>query len=295
MQDLIQYILGGAGNIASFMTIAVTLMGAAALLLSNLARYTQAKKYGIPIKAVSQATMGDSAAIWILLIRAVGLGVFVPLLLFNSGTSWPWWAVLPVILLSFYCALTANMTWRHITRKKKEFKGKTYIVEKDAAYMYSAGFTAMASMAYLPVRGVYQHIYIDGGERIAEGFLGHSMFFLGAIVLGLYVLILANNLYFGIQDTLLGGKESMVVEIEGQTYVVAMRNSHYHWILVPCEPDVVVLKRYKSGNYSTQAFLRFSKGKFIVRDMSTLNVPIQRLYNYSPVDMGVPEESVRDY
>jgi len=42
-------------------------MGAAALFLSNIARYMQAKKYGIPIKAVSQATMGDSAAIWILL------------------------------------------------------------------------------------------------------------------------------------------------------------------------------------------------------------------------------------
>ena len=59
----IQYIFGGISNIAGFFTASITIMGAVALMVANLARYMQASKYGIPVKAVSQATISDSAAV----------------------------------------------------------------------------------------------------------------------------------------------------------------------------------------------------------------------------------------
>jgi len=34
----------------------------------------------------------------------------------------------------------------------------------------------------------------------------------------------------------------------------------------------------------------FTKGTFIIRDMSTINAPIKRMSGYNVVDMGVPED-----
>jgi len=286
MPDFIQSTIGDVSSVASFLTITVTLMGALALLLSNLARYMQAKKYGIPIKAVSQATMGDSAAIWIMLIRALGFGALMPLVMLS--TSWPWWVVLPVTAISFFFALSSELVSRWVSYKKKEYKGKTYRIEKEDTYKYIAVVSALLSFAYLQIRTAYQAVY-DGG-RFAEGFIGHTRFFLGAFGVALYALMLAYIFYRGIVVILFGGNDSMVIEIEGQKYMAVMRNSHYHWILVPCEPDVVVRRKYKSGKASTQQFIRFKKGNFIIRDMSTIDASIKRMKNFIPVDMGVPEE-----
>jgi len=290
MPDFIQNIFGDVSSIAGFLTILVTLMGAIALLLSNLARYMQAKKFGIPIKAVSQATMGDSAAIWILLIRSLGFGFFLPVVTLYVG--WSWWVVIPVIAVSFYFALTATITIRFVSFKKKEFKGKTYVVEKENSYKYLAAVSVVASVAFLRVRSTFQYMVINDGERFAQGFIGHSLFFLGAVVMSLYVLLLAHKFYSGMDTTLFGGHESMVVEIEGQKYLVAMRNSHYHWILVPCEPDVVITKREKNGSYNSRNYIRFRKGTFLIRDMSAIDAPIKRMNYYTPVDMGVPEDEL---
>jgi len=288
--DFVQSNLGDIGSVASFLTISVTLMGAVALLLSNLARYIQAKKFGIPIKAVSQATMGDSAAIWILLIRALGFGVFVPIV--TLYLTWFWWAALPLIAISFYFALTSTITTRFVYFKKREFRGKAYVIEKEYSHRYIAVISVFASAAFMRVRTAFQYVIINDGNQFAQGFVGHSLFWLSAILMGLYALLLAHKFYSGIGNTLFGGSESMVVEIEGQKYLVAMRNSHYHWILVPCEPDVVVTKRRKDGNYSTQNFMRFRKGIFIIRDMSTIGGSIKRMNYYTPVDMGVPEDEM---
>jgi len=288
MLDFIQNTLGDVGSVASVLTISVTLMGAAALLLSNLARYTQAKKFGIPIKAVSQATMGDSAAIWILLIRALGFGVLIPLAMFS--TSWSWWFLLPAAAISFFFALTSELVSRIIRTKKNVFKGKTYIVEKEGMYKYIAVISVLMSFAYWQMHSTYHVIYAGG--RFAEGFLGHTRFFLGVIGMAIYALLLAYIFYSGIKTIIFGGNESMVVVIEDQKYLVAMRNSHYHWILVPCEPDVVILKQFKKGGYRSKYVMRFEKGTFIIRDMSTINASIKRMKYYAPVDMGVPEDEL---
>jgi len=290
MLDYIQDIFGGVSNIASFMTISVTVMGAVALLLSNLARYLQAKKYGIPIKAVSQATMGDSANIWILLIRAIGFGVILPLVMLTVG--WWFWIVGIIAAISFFFALSSTLVSRWVRHKKKELRGKTYIVEIEDTYKYIAALSVLFSFAYLRVRAAYQYVYIDGGTSFAEGFFGHSLFIIGIIGVGLYGLLLAYTFYSGIETTLFGGHECMVVEIEGQKYLVALRNSHYHWILVPCIPEIVVKKRHKDSRLTTENFIRFNKGTFIIRDMSTLNAPIKRMNYFKPVDIGVLEEDV---
>ena len=148
---------------------------------------------------------------------------------------------------------------------------------------------AIFSVAYLRIHSAYQHVVIDSGN-LANGFVGHFLFYLSAFVLGLYALILAFKFFSGINRTLTGGSESMVVEIDGQKYFVAMRNSHYHWILIPCEPETIVLKHHKNGSTTERHYIRFTKGIFIIRDMSTLDAPVKRMKNHVPVDMGVPVE-----
>ena len=287
----IQNIFSDVGSIASFLTISVTLMGAVALLLANFARYAQAKKYGIPVKAVSQATMGDSAAIWILLIRAIGFGVLVPIVMLN--VDWPWWAVLIVGAVSFYFALTSHIEWHIFISKEKVFRGKTYYVTKDYAYLFLAILAVITAAAYLPARAAFRFV-TEGGNGTTDGFIGHFGFFVGALFVAIHVIVLVFKFYIGIKTIVYGGAESMVVEIEGQKYLVAMRNSHYHWILVPCEPHIEILKRYKNGSYRSRHYLYFIEGTFIVRDMSTIDAPIKRMMDYEPVKLGVPAEDIEE-
>ena len=291
MFDYLQDIFGGVSNIASFLTISVTVMGAVALLLSNLARYLQAKKYGIPIKAVSQATMGDSANIWILLIRAIGFGIIVPLVMLTL--NWWFWIVWIIVAISLFFALTSKLVSRWVGHVKKEFRGKTYIIEKENTYKYLAVLSVLFALAYLQVRSAYQYMYIEGGARFAEGFFGHTRLIIVFIGVSLYTLLLIYIFYNGIESTLTGGHECMVVEIEEQKYLVALRNSHYHWILVPCIPEIVVKKKHKNGTVTTENFIRFNKGTFIIRDMSTINTPIKRMNHFKPVDIGVLEENIK--
>lgn len=283
--------LGEVGTIASFLTVSVTLLGAAALFLSNLARYMQAKKYGIPIKAVSQATMGDSAHIWILLVRILGLGAFVPLILLT--VVWPWWIVLPVAAVSFFLGQPSSVLGRWRVVKRKAFKGRMYEIVSDITYRYIAVSSVICAIAYLRMHQAYHVIYASGWDNFAENILGRLTFYLAAFAIGLYALQLASKFAVGIYTTLFGGTECMVVDIDGQKYLVAMRNSHYHWILIPCEPEVVLLKTFKSGSTRTRSCIRFTKGIFIIRDMSTLESPVKRMDGYTSIDIGVPVEEER--
>ena len=278
----------GASNITSLMTISVTIMGAVALLLSNLARYLQASKYGIPIKAASQATMGDSAAIWVLLIRMLGFGVLLPL--FMLTVEWPWWSVYPVIAVSFFFAISAHLLMRFLGPKKKEYKGKTYEIWVNYAYYHLAIVSAVLAVPYLRVRAVYQYVYIDGGELFSNGVGWNILFFVSAFFTGLYLLYLAYKFFWGIKVKLTGGYDSMVAEIDGQMYLVAMRSSHYYWILVPCELETVVVKQYKNGNTRTRDNILFVRERFIIKDLTTLDAPIKRMSKYGVVDMGIPVE-----
>jgi len=283
---------GGISNIAGFFTASITIMGAVALMVANLARYMQASKYGIPVKAVSQATISDSAAVWFMLIRTIGFGVILPVFLLFTETRMPFFIIYVIIVFSIFFSQSATLIYKFPVKKEKVVNGKTYIVVIEHMYRFLAVFALVVAVAFTYFYGVFQNWFFGDNEYIANGFFGNIFFYLAVVILFVYVFIFIVKFNAGISTTLLGDKDSMIVDIDDTTYLIAMRNSHYHYILLPCELDTVVTRQYKNGSYSTRNYIRFKKGTFIIRDMSTTHGHIKRLEDYSQVDIGILKEQV---
>ena len=296
MLAFVENIFSGEGSITTLVTFSLTVMGAVALFMSNTARYMQATRYGIPPKAVTQATVGDSINVWVLLIRAIGFGIIVPFIFVVSVTGQQWWFVLivfAVIFPSVYFGLSAKTLYNNVSVKKQEFKGKTYVVTKDTTWQHTLIVAAVASLAYLPLRSSVQNVFAEDGSRFAEGIWGNILFYTCAAVMVLYVLLIIYKICIGVHSVLFGGGEYMVTETDGQKYLIAMRNNQYQWILIPCELENVVTKR-KGGGFYSKSYIKFSKGIFVVKDMSTVNSFIKHMKGYSVTDLGVPEDEYID-
>jgi len=66
-----------------------------------------------------------------------------------------------------------------------------------------------------------------------------------------------------------------------------MRNSQYHWILIPCELSESTRVINKSGRKITALYVRYEKNKFILCDMSHPPKEVRRLTGYTLVEKGV--------
>jgi len=293
MIEQIQHIFGEAGNITSFITLSATILGAISLLLSNLARYMQANRYGIPIKAIYQASIGDSIGIWITLISTLGFGVFVPLFFLNIEAGW--WVIYIAIAVSFFLSQGLSKTYT-ITgnNKEREFNGEVFVSETDITRYFQGVISLVAGVAYMHVRNMYRHTYVIGYDTpFAEGFFAHLRLYGAFFMLAVYVLLIAATLIISIMDKLFGGREKMLTEIDGQAYLVAMRNSQYHWVLIPCELTNVVYKKLKSGGVLGNSYIRFERGKFLICDMSHPPKEIRRAGG-TLVEKGLPKVSKPD-
>ena len=297
MSKIIHYIqntFSEVGNITSFVTLSATVLGAFSLLLSNLARYFQANKFGIPIKAIQQANVGDSIGIWITLVGTLGLGVFVPILLLNVEAGW-WFVYITMIVSCFFGLFISKCYVIAGKDKEKEFNGEVFVHETDVTELRLATISPIFAVAYMHVRSMFYHVYIVGCDTaFAEGFFAYLRLYASFFALGVYALMIIFPLFFNIKDKLSGGREKMVTEIDGQTYLVAMRNSQYHWILIPCEPCEVVYKKLKSGGRIGSQYIRFEKGKFIICDMSHPPKEIRRLMDYNLVEKGVLKKAEKE-
>jgi len=288
--DYIQNIFSEAGNITSFMTLSITILGAFSLLLSNLARYVQASKFGIPVKAMHQASVGDSIGIWVTLVGTLGFGIFIPFLLLYSNVNG--WIIYAAMVASCFLGLVISKCY-NIGGKDKErkFDDMVFVTETDITWRCLAVLSPIFAIAYMRVRNMYNHVYIEGYEiAFAEGFFASLRLYAAFFGLGIYALMITLPLIYNVKEKLFGGLEKMVTEIDGQLYLVAMRNSQYHWILIPCVISKVEYMKTKSGGSLGTNYMRFEKGKFLLCDMSHPPMEIKRLIGYTLIEKGVPKK-----
>jgi len=272
-------------GVISFMTFSATALGGVSLLLSNFARYFQARKFGIPIKALHQANISDSMGIWITLLGALGFGIFVPLLLLYA--QWGRWPVYVAMVAALFVGLSMGGGYTIRGKKKEtEFNGKVFLHDTDATWMFHLVVSLLIPFAYLRVRNVYRY-------DLAEGFFHSATFYFALFWVIFYVIALLLPLFFNLRDKLFGG-EKMITEIDGALYLVAMRSSQYHWLLVPCE---ILTKSYTvnenaaiSGTISS-TYVGFEKNTFIVRDLSGDALEIKRLVNCTLIEKGELKEA----
>lgn len=267
-----QEVFSEMGNITSFVTLAVTILGAVSLLLSNFARYVQAKRYGLPIKAVHQASVADSADLWIILMGAFGFGFFVPIALLNVDIPWP----LLFIAVTFSCFFSLRLT-KNINIILN-YNGKRI----DQAVVYIALASLVASAFYLRLHDAYYNFFISEVENTG----GLWLSIIAAAVFGAYFCVLIYALQRKIRNRLLGLQLVLTTEIDGQTYLVAMRHNQYQWFLVPCEIEHYQSEPRKTNfgkttSYTTSDNIIFTPGESIIRDMSTLEGKLISRYRYN--------------
>jgi len=278
----IQNILSGASSITSFITLSTTVLGVFALLLSNLARYFQANKFGIPIKAIHQASVGDSIGIWITLVGSLGFGIFIPFLLFNAELNW--WIIYAAMIITCFFGILISKCYVIGGKKEKRYNGQVFVYETDKTALSLAYLSPAFALGLMHLRSMYRHAYVSLYETaFAEGFFRNVLMYSAFIVAGIYILMLIPPLIYTIKEKLFGGMEKMVTEIDGKTYLVAMRNSQYAWILIHCE---LIEVKYDKMKIST-LYVRFEKGKFIICDMSHPPREVKRLKNYGLMEKGV--------
>jgi len=172
-----------------------------------------------PVKAIHQANVSDSIGIWITLVGALGVGFFIPFLLLNVNANW--WIIYILVIASCFVGLFISKVYTIGGKpKEREFNGEVFIHETDQTWRFIAAVSPIFALAYMPVRSLYQHIFIIGYDTaFAEGFFAHLRLYAAFFGLGIYVLMIILPLIANIQEKLFGGLEKMVTEIDNQTYL----------------------------------------------------------------------------
>ena len=268
--------------LAGFLTLAVTVLGAISLFLANLGRYFQSKKFGIPIKAVHQANISDSAELWIALVGTLGPGVFVPIVLLNVDLAW--WQLLATVFAAFTFGLLSTKSTMKMERGKKLKRAEgEYIVHQDFTIQFLLVLSLASATAYVHLHGVYNDVFMSeiGWQG---GFFATLWVVIAIICLGLHALLLLILLLTHISRNLFGGSDVMTTVIDGENYLIAMRHNVYQWILIRFE-----IEEYTEGGEQVAAdtkCLLFVKGEFIMRDLSILDKPITYHRNFRVVEKG---------
>ncbi|MCL2361276.1 MAG: hypothetical protein FWC73_05635 [Defluviitaleaceae bacterium] len=285
MQEYINIFLDMTGNIATSITLAITLVTAASLLLVNVARYFQAKKYGIPLKMVSQASLPDSLDLWVILISAFGFGRFLPGFITNLDINM--FAALAIAFISCFASIML-------------LKGKAYFKHYHKAGNYSeiqiglsekangiAAFSLIVACLFLYVGYVNRSMIVD------YEFIGNSFFYVlyraASILLIIYRILIGVLFAVCVLAKIYGDKDTMTVDIDGQPYLLATQHSQFQWVLVPC-----VFEKNKREDGGLDDIVKFIKGRFIIRDMSTLDGYCQIVCREGYALLGVAPQEERE-
>ena len=270
------------GNITSLMTFAVTILGALSLLLVNLGRYFQSKKFGIPLRNVHQANIAESAELWIALAGSLGFGLFVPFIMLSVG--WSLWLIMPVMFVSFIMGFImtkgSHSYWGHKTITRD---GKEYRVEIDMTLIFYAVRSLLAALGYARLHQVYYDMFV-AEEAASYGFFSITVTVFSTILLLYYFFQLMMQLYTSVVGRLFGNIELSVTTINGQKYFVAMRHNQDKWFLMEYELEeyrkVFRLGMFKRNFYSSTSLTivaKFTKDTYIIRDLSELTEPLKRI------------------
>ncbi|MCL2407470.1 MAG: hypothetical protein FWC95_06020 [Defluviitaleaceae bacterium] len=278
----IQNIISGAGNIAGFITLSATVLGAVSLFLSNLARYRLGNKLGIPVKAMHQASIGDSVGIWITLLGGLGFGLFIPILVLDADMLW--WVAVIIAFISFYCAQSMIRSYRRMRERYEEKNGARILTYRDITWHNYLIVALIGAFSYAQVKDMYRQVFVNGFGFLeyTSGFWMNVRFYAAAIGLTACIYVVLSMLVYSIKTKLTGGREKMMTEIDGQTYLVAMRNSQYHWILVPCR--FYSFRKQAIIGYNQFNYAEFVKGEFILCDMSDPPRKVTRIEGYQLIE-----------
>ena len=259
MTNFIINLFDDFGNITSFVALAATILGAVSLFLSNIARYTQAQKYGIPIRALHQANIADGANVWVTLIGVLGFGVIMPVMLLGVDAN--------VWLLAIFVAggqFLAFIFTKSTQRINVERKGKTI-------HITYAGFVLFPVLSALG----YAHLHSQ-----FPSFAFSALTVLALVGMGLCLFVLGYHFISGMSSILYGSRGGlMTVEVDGQLHLIVARSSAYYWIMLPCEYVEYKRVEEKSSRRTVRLayYLVFERGKFIVRDLTELGASIKQV------------------
>jgi len=267
-------------SVASFVALAATVLGAVSFFLSNIARYAQAQKYGIPLKAFHQANIADSVNVWVTLIGALGFGVLLPVALLGVDTN-AWLLGIAVAVGQFLALISTKSTERIIVERKGKQIPVTHI-----------GF------CLLPILSALAFVHMHNQLPSFNLSVVTVMALLG---MALYLYVLGRHFLNGLSAILFGSKGGlMTVEIEGKLHLIIARSSSYHWIMLPCEhvdyKRVIKKKDGGTTNY-TSKYVVFERGKFIIVDLTELSGYITQVetgysINRTKYDMQMKKDGV---
>ena len=277
------------GSVTSLVTFAVTILGALSLLLVNLGRYFKAKKYGIPLHNVHQANIAESAELWIALAGTLGFGVLVPVIMLRA--HWDWWLIMPLIFAAFFMGFVMTKSdHRSYQSKTITRDGKEYEVQFENTLIHYALRSLGAAFAYMNFHRLHYNAF-QAGDAAAGGVLAILRSSLAAIVLLYYLYHLLDQLRATLKGRLFGNTVIMVTEIDGHNYFVAMPHNQSAWFLMRYELETkskasgLRIGKWPIINYVTiTTIAKFTKDSFIIRDLSELPEPLNRIVVSSIVD-----------
>ena len=273
MHDFVEMFLDLTGSLATSITLGITIITSASLLLVNVARYFQAKKYGIPLSMINQASLPDSLDLWLILITSFGFGWLVPSYVTNMDIN---------IFLAFGIAYVSVFVSIALMRNKAKFSRRN---EKGSEMILSMNLGEKISkiaLVSLLVASLFSYVGFANRQWVTDyEFTGNMFFnivFQGAsIILRIYLVLVVVTFVVSIIAKVYGDNDVMTVDIDGRPYLLATRHSQYQWILMTCviekNADEARDEGYivnNSGDRGSEYIIKFTKGKFIIRDMSAL-------------------------
>jgi len=274
--------------IFSNITTIVMILTFASLLLANVARFVQAKNYGIPLKMVNYAGIPDSMEIWITLLSIFGFGLALPWLMLSAQVHSL--IVFPVVFFSCWAGV-ASTGVRISTDKVNDDDGSVETINNSwkfflfSATLNAIAFTYLHLIAQTDVSGIGVLVVF---ARIKQGFL--VLFIILGTVRTMY-------------RKIVGSQDLMTVEIDSQLYLIAMKHVLNFWVLIPCTVEKIEPKGnitishnkkklteeekkkadVKSRELNLEDAIKFTRGKFIVRDISLLestkNIHCRKKFN----------------
>ncbi|MCL2407564.1 MAG: hypothetical protein FWC95_06505 [Defluviitaleaceae bacterium] len=257
-----QNIFNDIGSVTGFITLTISVFGIISIFLSNISRHLLTRKYGIPLKATLTSNIAESANVWISLMGSLGLGIVLPIALLNVDIGvWP---------LRLIVGFSAYLAFAFTKRSAKfNFSVKKSNLQIDVTIWIAV----IVAISYQTLHEYAAQFIADNGYGTINAIATHRLVRAG-IGLGAYFITLAFLFINGMKAMLYGAKGGlMIVMVDGQMYLVTMRSAAYHWILLPCE-----YKEYKRERklirlvfQTSKKFIVFTKGEFIVRDLTELN------------------------
>jgi len=288
LPEQIFLVLGELDFFVSNITAIIMLLTLLSLLLANLARYVQAKNFGLPLKMVHQAGIPDSLDIWITLICVLGFGLVVPWIMISVRIN----LVLVFAIIFVSCFIGMASTKSHVGSKKINKDGSVQDIDVSwILYVSIALFTAIF-YTYMNAISVNAEIY-EASRSVGQSVL----LAMARVQRVLHTVFILLPLIFQLYSKVYGNQDLMTVEVEGQLYLIAMRHISNYWILIPCTMGRVKARgsfsigSNKEEDVMTDAII-FTKGKFIVRDVSNLEAKKDILCRDSYQLVGKKEVSI---